>query len=159
MVTSDDIGSHAGEGGVYEFNALGVLQLYGQFVEGGPNCTLAVVSRSPLGQKARSALEASAERLEYGRDACVWVTLSDGECELGAADLRTLLEGLDPSGIVAADADAAAMLAKAYSTSLKMDAANRAFCRTVVALHDFESMIEDDGDKRLAWAALKKLAF
>lgn len=161
MVTSgntQDARTRAGEGNVYEFNACGVLQLYGEFVEGTPDSTLLVVSSVALSQQARTALAASAERLGYGSDACAWVVLSNDAGELGAADVLSVVEGLDPSGVVAADAQAAARLSAAFDVSMTVDAANRAACRTVAALGDFESALQDEGAKRKAWAVLKKLA-
>ena len=158
MVTSNDRTARADEGNAYEFNACSALQLYGAFVEGDPNCTLVVASRGPLSPKARAALEASAERLGYGKGACAWVVMASDAGELGAGDVLSLVEGLDPVAIIAADADAASLLSSAFVVSLKLDAANRAACRTVVALSDFEASLQDDEAKQKAWAALKKLA-
>lgn len=148
----------AGGGNSYEFNARGVLQLYGGFIEGTPNCTLAVLSKGPLSVEARAAFQASAERLGFGKDACAWVVLECDAGELGASDVLSVIEGLDPGAVVAADSHAASCVSAAYSASFKLDAANRAGCRTVVALADFEGALHDDAAKRKAWAALKKLA-
>lgn len=164
MVTSGNISdsskapSASGEGNSYEFNARGVLQLYGDFIEGTPNCTLAVLSKGPLSAEARAAFQASAERLGYGKDACAWIVLESDAGQLGPSDVLSVLEGLDPRGVVAADAHAASCVSGAYSVPFKLDAANRAGCRTVVALSDFEGALHDDDAKRKAWAALKKLS-
>lgn len=84
----------AGGGNSYEFNARGVLQLYGGFIEGTPNCTLAVLSKGPLSAEARAAFQASAERLGFGKDACAWVVLECDAGELGASDVLSVIEGL-----------------------------------------------------------------
>ena len=161
MVTFD-ASSQGEEPNPYEINALGVLQLYGQFVDGNANSTLAIVSSEALSSRARAALEASAERLGHRVDSCAWVTLGEAgepsDPALGAHDLLMLLEGLDPSAIIATDANAASLVSSAYETSMKMDAANRAACRTVVALSSFETALDDDDAKQRAWAALKKIA-
>lgn len=158
MQGSPEGSAMAGEGNSYEFNARGVLQLYGDFIEGSPNCTLVVVSQGALSGEARSAFEASAERLGYGRSACAWVVLESKAGTLGASDVLSVIEGIDPRGVVAADSHAASCVSAAYSEPFKLDAANRAGCRTVVALSDFEGALQDDGAKRKAWGALKKLA-
>lgn len=178
MVTSNLV-DRGEEGNPYEINALGVLQLYGQFVDGDADSTLAIVSSQRLSARARAAIEASAERLGHRAEACAWVNLSgEGEAEganseapdaqvprealpepaLGAQDLLTLLEGLDPSAIIATDAPAVSLVSSAYETPMKMDAANRARCRTVVALADFEAAIDDSEAKQRAWRALKKIS-
>lgn len=157
MVTFDEPRDGGGANNPYEFNARATLQLYGAFVEGRPGSTLAVVSGTPLSEAARKALEASAERLGFGRDACAWVVLSAEGENLGASDLHTLVEGLDPTAVVAADGDAASLLSQAFDATLVINAANRAACRTVVALSDFEAALEDPDAKQKAWAVLKKL--
>lgn len=174
MVTSN--AAHRGEeGNPYEINALGVLQLYGQFIDGDADCTLAIVSSQPLSSRARTAIEASAERLGHRAEACAWVNLSGegnagkapsgepiaaqgSEPALGAQDLLTLLEGLDPTAVIATDAAAVSLISSAYETTMKMDAANRAACRTVVALADFEAALDDTDAKQKAWHALKKIS-
>ena len=157
MITSEPMHTDDGNN-AYEFNAISVLQLYGEFVEGDPKRTLAIVSLSPLSKKARAALEASAERLGYGARACAWITLHIDGDDLGPNDARTLFEGLDPCAIVTTDAEAAALLSRAYSKTLDLDAVNRAACRTVLALSDFEGALDDDEAKQRAWALLKRLA-
>lgn len=166
------------EGNPYEINALGVLQLYGQFIDGDADSTLVIVSSRAASSRVRAALEASAERLGHRAEACAWVNLSGvGEASgaedpasgsasqddapepvLGAHDLLTLLEGLDPAAIIATDAAAVSLVSATYETPMKMDAANRAACRTVVALADFEGALNDSEAKQKAWHALKKIA-
>lgn len=164
MVTRDDAQHPKGASNPYEFNARSVLALYGQFVEGDVDSTLAVISARTLSDAARSALSATAERLGYGAGACSWITLG-GEGEeatepddaLGAADLRTLIEGLDPVAIITVDAAASSALSDAYDTSLKLDSLNRVFCRNVAAISDFEAALTDTDYKRKVWAVLKRL--
>lgn len=145
-------------GNIYEFNAAGVLALYESFIEGDVNDLLAVVATRPVAEAARSALEASADKLGFGRDRIAWITLGrDDDPGLGPSDLDTLIEGIDPLAIVAVDGGAASALSQAMSTTLVLDAANRARCRTVVAFNDFAAMLNDADAKQKAWHLLKQL--
>ncbi|WP_172135775.1 hypothetical protein, partial [Adlercreutzia sp. ZJ473] len=76
---------------------------------------------------------------------------------LGARDLLSVVEGLDPLAIVAADAEAAALLGRAYRCELALDAATRVMGRTVVAFRRFEDLLETPDEKQKAWALLKKM--
>lgn len=144
-------------GNIYEFNAKGVLALYAPFVKGSTDDLLAVVSEHPASATAQAALEASAERLGFGRNRIAWVTLTQEAGQLGPHELSDLIEGIDPIAIVAADGSAASALSRAFAATLSHDAANRARCRTVVAFNDFEAMLADADSKQRAWHLLKQL--
>lgn len=144
-------------GNIYECNAAGVLALYAPFVTGSANDLLAVVSAHPLADAATAALEASAEQLGFGRNRITWVTLASTDGQLGARELNSLVEGIDPLAIVATDDAAASLLAQAFDSPLQHDAANRARCRTVVAFSDFAALLADSDSKQRAWHLLKKL--
>lgn len=157
MVTSESV-NEIQAGNIYEFNANSALLLYGTFVDGDPNCTLMVIGERTLDDTARNALIASSEKLGYGKSAIAWVSIgADEEQRIGAADLHTIVEALDPIGIVATDATAASMLSKAYSKQLKINVPNRVDCRTVVAFNEFSTMLASDEEKQKAWHALKSL--
>ena len=79
------------------------------------------------------------------------------EGKLGAEDVRTIVEGLDPVALVACDAFAAETLSAAYRTPVTLDADNRLMGRTAVIFQDFEGMMNTPADKQRAWALLKKL--
>ncbi len=144
---------------IYEFNALGVIALYGEALEATPNCTLGIISSGALSEAARKALTASAVQLGFGKQACAWIqTEGCGESpRLGAEDLSTIIEGLDPVALVVTDAKACALLEKGYSTPLKLDERNRLLCRTVIAFSDFASLLENEDAKQVAWHLLKGL--
>ncbi len=79
------------------------------------------------------------------------------DAALGARDLLSVVEGLDPLAIVAADAEAAALLGRAYRCEIALDAATRVMGRTVVAFRRFEGMLDAPSEKQKAWALLKKM--
>lgn len=146
---------------MYEVNAMSTLAVYGEFVQGSGNELLLVVSSHALGSAPRGALEASAGALGYGARRCAYALtqVCEGELDaaLGASDLLSVVEGLDPLAVVAADAEAAALLGRAYRCELALDAATRVMGRTVVAFRRFEDMLSDPGEKQKAWALLKKI--
>ena len=80
--------------------------------------------------------------------------------QLGAYDLMSIVEGLDPLVIVATDHRACGLLFRAYRCSGKaaaVDSALRIMGRTCIAFRDFESMMSSAEGKQKAWALLKKL--
>lgn len=113
---------------------------------------LCVGGEAPSG-KARGALESSAKALGYGEGTCTFATVGGLE---GNA-LFVLIEGIDPTCIVATDGKAAALLGQAYKCSVPSGKPSRLLGRTCVAFLDFEEMLEKDSDKQIAWALLKKL--
>lgn len=151
------------DGSVYEYAARSVLSLYSDFVVGNPLCTLAILSAHPLDPSAREALRASADRLGYGRDACAWMIVRSEPAKgrpsekIGSADLKTLIEGLDPIALVATDVPALSALCHAYDTIVEINNTGRINGRTVVGLGDFSIMLESDESKQLAWRLLKRI--
>ena len=139
---------------MYEVTAEGVLAVYGSLVEGTGAQTVLALSSEPLPEAARRALAAAVAKLGYGDDALAFAT-SQGA--LGSRDLLTIVEGLDPLCLVAADATAAALLGQAYGAPVPEDDATRLMGRTVVAFDDFASLLGDANDKQRAWALLKRL--
>ncbi len=142
---------------MFEVTGESVLMLYGTQVTGEPTSALAVVSETPLGDAARTALEKSAASLEFGAAPLAFITVEGPAGTLGAEDVRTIVEGLDPVALVAADAFAAEVLSAAYRTPVTLDAENRLLGRTAVIFEDFEGLLTSDNGKQRAWALLKKL--
>lgn len=134
-----------------------MLMLYGSHVTGAPASTLLVLSETPLGDAALEALEKSAASLEFGAAPLARVVVETDEGKLGAEDVRTIVEGLDPVALVACDAFAAEVLSAAYRTPVTLDADNRLMGRTAAIFQDFEGMMGTGADKQRAWALLKKL--
>ena len=132
------------------------LREFAECVEGGPNASLLVLSTEALPEEAREALAASAERLGYGRENVAWGVVDSAK--LSEGQLRTLIEGLDPVALVAADSAAAAQLAEAYRQPVFCDAPSRVACRTVVSFANFPALMETPETKQKAWALLKELA-
>ena len=132
---------------IFEVTGESVLMLYGSHLTGAPTSTLLVLSETPLGDAALEALEKSAASLEFGAAPLARVVVETDEGKLGAEDVRTIVEGLDPVALVACDAFAAETLSAAY----------RLMGRTAVIFQDFEGMMNTPADKQRAWALLKKL--
>lgn len=146
---------------------------------------VAIVSERALGEQAQAALESSAVKLGFGETPCVYVSIEEKQADadasiaansasrrsdtldapnatatparLGEHDLFLLLEALDPLCVVAADAQAATLLSKAYRSEVPTDAACRLFGRNAVAFRDFPALLETPENKQRAWALLKKL--
>lgn len=142
---------------MFQVTGESVLVLYGSHVTGTPASTLLVLSETALGDTAQSALEKSAASLEFGTTPLAVVTAETAEGKLGAEDVRTIVEGLDPTALVATDAFAAELLSAAYRTPVTLDAPNRLLGRTAIIFEDFEALMKAPADKQRAWALLKKL--
>lgn len=147
---------------IYEFNACSVLDLYEAFIEGSPQNLIAVISAHPLTAVARDALSKSAIHLGFGPRACAWIALTGREdapatSPLDAANLRILIEGIDPLGLIVTDTDAIEALANAYGCSILADTASRIACRNLIAFKGFEDMLNEEGSKQRAWSLLKRL--
>lgn len=149
-------GTASDDGGIYGYAARSVLTKYAPFVEGNALDSLLVLSASPLEAAARSAICASAERLGYGRDGCSWAWISP-EPGLAGESLKELVEGLDPIAIIATDPSALSALAQAYGAAAEPNSISRMNGRAVVGLNEFETMLENDDAKQLAWRLMKQL--
>ncbi|MEE0845916.1 MAG: hypothetical protein U0L71_06940 [Eggerthellaceae bacterium] len=141
---------------MYEVAAQESRDLFGAFLSGSELPLVCVASGAPLEGTARTALENSARQLGYG-DACTFVVLECPEGSLDAPALFTLIEGLDPLCLIAADADAARLLSEAYRCPVPQGGATRLFGRPTVAFRSFPAMLRSPDDKQRAWALLKKL--
>lgn len=142
---------------MFEVTGESVLVLYGSHVTGTPASTLMVLSATTLSAAAQGALEKSATSLEFGSVPLALVVAEADEGKLGAEDVRTIVEGLDPVALVAADALSAELLSAAYRMPVALDASNRLLGRTAVIFEDFEGMMDTPEGKQRAWALLKKL--
>lgn len=143
-------------GNMYEVAAQETRGLFGTHLYGAPLPLVCVVSVDPLGDQARTALENSARALGYG-DACAFASITDSEGPLDTDSLFFMIEGLDPLCLIAADESAARSLSDAYRQPIFPNQACRLMGRTAIAFHSFEAMLDDDHDKQVAWALLKKL--
>lgn len=140
---------------IYEANAWGVLEAFDGYVEGAPEDALLAVAAEAQPNEVRAAVASSAERLGFGGIA--WVNLNGGDMPLGAKELMSVVEGLDPLALVALDAPSVALLAEAYRCDVPADACTRVFGRPAAAFADFAKMLGSDDRKQRAWALLKKL--
>ena len=134
-----------------------------------------VVSQTPLGENAKKALASSAQALGYGAQGCFFVIIAPHGCDaLNAKQLFSLIEGIDPLALVAADKDATRALEQAYRVAqeaiyrgqdakephrfqLSPNAYTRILGRDAVTFSSFEAMLAKPDLKQKAWALLKKL--
>lgn len=142
---------------IYEANAKSTIAAYGDFIDGTGAEVVLALSEGVLSETAASAIESSMAALGFGERACAFVALDAGDMALGASDLMSVVEGLDPLALVVCDARAAELLGHAYRTAVALDAKSRVMGREVVAFRDFEAMLSDGAQKQRAWALLKTL--
>ena len=134
-----------------------------------------VVSKAPLGENAKKALASSAQALGYGAQGCFFVVITPNDCDsLDPKQLFSLIEGIDPLALVAADKDAVRALEQAYRVAqeaiyrgqdakelhrfqLSPNAYTRILGRDAVTFSSFEAMLAKPDLKQKAWALLKKL--
>lgn len=153
---------------IFEAGAVEVNQLFDDYLEGNSQpgaCIVLALSRLPLNDPARTAIEKSLIALGFGGDSCTYATLlparpgiEGDDIPLDAQSLFLLVEGMDPLRIISADQASSGLLASAYRTSFPLDAAVRAFGRPTVAFRDLAALLETDGGKQKAWALFKTLA-
>lgn len=142
---------------MFEVTGESVLTLYESHLTGTPASTLLVATEKPLSAEALTALEKSATSLEFGEAPLAIAVIETPEGSLGAEDVRTIVEGLDPVALVVADAFAAELVSTAYRLPVALNDKNRVLGRTVVVFEDFEALMKTPADKQRAWALLKKL--
>ena len=133
-----------------------------------------VVAQVRLGAEAIKALSNSAAALGYGQNACFFIALESNGETLAPKQLFSLIEGIDPLALVAADSAAMRALEQAYRIaqdvifkgkenssakrfSLAPNMFTRILGRNAVTFSSFESMLSTPNDKQRAWALLKKL--
>lgn len=145
---------------MYEVNATTTLAIYSAVVKGTPNSSVLVISSQTLSQTAHDAIVKSFDALEYGRDACAFaLTRTSSETSegivLGAFDLRTLVEGIDPLCLIATDESAASLLGEAYRLTLPFHVEFSLMGRHTITFRDLESLLKTDQGKQKAWRLFK----
>lgn len=142
---------------MFEVTGESVLTLFAGHLSGAPTSSLLTVSSHSLEGDALQAMEKSAASLGFGSAPLALLTLEAAEGTLGAEDVRTCIEGIDPVALVATDARAAELLSSAYRTPVTLDALNRLLGRSVIVFQDFGALLKTSQSKQRAWALLKKL--
>lgn len=120
----------------------------------------AFAALTPANDAAEASTNLAAGAAHPGTDLATGTPHPGGDSEgilLGANDVLSIVEGLDPLAVVAADTASAALLARAYRTSVQPDDATRVLGRPCIAFSQLESMMESSSGKQKAWALLKKL--
>ncbi len=148
---------------MYEVNATTTLAIYSAVVKGTPNSSVLTISSSVLSQTAHDAIVKSFDALEYGRDACAFaLTRAPSEAlegiVLGAFDLRTLVEGIDPLCLIATDEAAVNLLGEAYRMALPFHVEFSLMGRHTITFRSFESLLETESGKQKAWKLFKSCA-
>ena len=179
-----EAGFQDSDASIYELAASSVMSFYGDFVDGSPSDSLAIVSERTLPTDAVKAIRASADRLGYGSDGCAWITIRaksrpsadsgklasagdaagsasvpapDRAAKLGDQDLKTLVEALDPIAVISTDAASAMALSRAYGQTVTLGTLATLNGRDVAPLPDFPLMLADDAGKQSAWRLMKRL--
>lgn len=144
-----------------------MLELYAPYVSGSVEVLALVASSKSLSKEACEAFVKSLVRLGYSCERIAFVTCTPKGAEqpaaesapvaLGASELYTIVEGLDPLSMIVADAEAAALLTQAYREQLTPDTYTRLLGRPCVVLASFERALADPAKKQIAWSLLKQL--
>lgn len=140
-------------GNMYEVALDEAWELFSAQLDGSRAALVCVLSKEPLDERSRAALQSAMNSLGYGPAACTFATTED----LDDHALFLMIEALDPLCLIAADRDAAQALGRAFRCDIPFKKPGRAFGRSVVAFSSFASMLDDGQDKQIAWALLKKL--
>lgn len=154
-------------GNIFEVAFREIADLFAPLLRGPLGSEALVLGITWPNEEARNAIISSLAALGYGKNAASFVSLSGQEADAAAAkaaeivldahSLFTLVEGLDPSCVIALDVKACALLAEAYRNSLEPNKFARLAGRNIVAFSDFASMMSTPEKKQHAWALLKKL--
>ncbi len=155
------------ESNMYNISAQEVLAAYAPLLQGTGNETLLAISTHPLDDTCRGALVKSAVALGYG-EGSVAFAITHGQLDTmavdaGFRDVYSIVEGLDPLAIVAADRAVSALLGEAYRCEVPLDNHCRVMGRTVVAFASLpELMAQPATDtqpagKQVVWNLLKAL--
>lgn len=139
---------------IYEITGATVLEKYTNNVSGDPNCTIAVVSENVASDAARNAIMKSAEKLEFGINACAWI---HDVSQLEDKDLVELIEGIAPIAVVLIDETSVKKFAASYNEDVNIGVLNFNRGRPTAAFKNFEEMLLTDDGKQLAWSILRQL--
>jgi len=139
-----------------------ICELFADYLEGDGGRPAVAIGGHAASPAARNAIEKSLEAFGYGSSACTFVSLSPlneqaegGDIALDPQALFLLVEGLDPLYVISIDANAAAMLGKAYRTEVALDAPARLFGRSSALFANLDALLETAEGKQRAWRILK----
>ena len=145
-------------------SAAEIRDLFADYLDGADACIALAVSQGPLGAGARKALDKSLESFGYGSHACMYATLLPGDASVEGGDvpldpqaLFLLVEGLDPTCVICADAAAAECIGRAYRIALDLDAPARIMGRPAVVMGNLQALLTSERGKQQAWRLLKSL--
>lgn len=142
---------------IFEVTAASTLEAYASHVKGPVACTALVLSEHALTAAAHEALIKSLASLGYGDKGVAFALLNAEGTALGAPEVFSIIEGLDPLCLVVADEASARLLSQAYRCPIAPDAYMRLLGRPSAVFKSFESMLADAAEKQRAWAVLKRI--
>lgn len=145
---------------IYDYNARQILDRFQDHVIGDPNSTVLVISTNDVNDLVEKAIDNSVRRLGLEDGPSTWVKLAGNgkdASEIDPEDLLTIIEGMDPVVLIALDAKSSDALSRTYRQELKLDDMNSIRGRRSAIFKDFPKMLEDDSQKQIAWAVLKRL--
>ena len=149
---------------IFNVPAEEIRDLFADYLDGSDACAALAVSQAPLGADARDALEKSLSSFGYGPRALTYATLLPGDASVEGGDvpldpqaLFLLVEGLDPTCVICADAAAAECIGRAYRIALDLDAPARIMGRPAVVMGDLQALLTSERGKQQAWRLLKSL--
>ncbi|MBO4352455.1 MAG: hypothetical protein J5818_03050 [Eggerthellaceae bacterium] len=149
---------------IYGAGAAGILELFGDYVDGDAGCAVLVLGSKRPSDASITALDKSLATFGYGTDAFTVATtrplvraMEGGDIPLDPQALFLLVEGLDPLLVICIDETTVELLSQAYRTVFKPDSAERVFGRPAVMFRDLDALMESDAGKQKAWKLLKSL--
>lgn len=168
-------------GNMYTVTLDNTWDSFEQNLEGARSGVFLVAYTNPLSETVMQAFQATAKSLGYGEPGATFASLriepaaqlnealeamailgeasedSTPEMLLDSVAIFSLVEGLDPLVIIAADSKAASLLGAAYKQDVVLERASQLFGRPLVAFADFATHLENPDAKQRAWRLLKTL--
>lgn len=130
------------------------MDVHAKRIAGNAEGLVLAIHSLALSPAAKNALDRSFEALGYGASPCCYASLEG----LGSDEVFDIVEGIDPIALVATDAGAAALYARAVSEEFPLGAAARVFGHAACAFQNLNDMLSTPEDKQMAWHLLKSLS-
>ena len=144
----------ARNGNIYAYARANQMDVHADRISGAEDGLVLIVFTEEPADEARNALEKSFDAIGYDARACAYANLD--ELEPGAA--FELVEGIDPLVLVACDAQAAELCARAARQPFPELQPMRLFGRDARAFTHLNGMLSTETDRQRVWHALKSLA-
>ena len=143
----------ATKGDIYAFGREQAFARFAQRVTGPGDGLVVVVYTEPLDDAATNALQKSFSALGYGTRPCTFADVGG----LDPQEAFSLVEGIDPLCLVASDAAAARLCARAVRADFPLMQPVRLFGRDARGFPSLNGQLETERDRQLVWHVLKSL--